>query len=193
MHTIIARYDEPLLEELIRFRQKVYLGAGRGREQLSTWASDRYDELAFHVVSYSSAGEIVGAARLLESVDWTLDHRFSYAYDADRAFEIGRLGVASEFNRAKDIFGAMLTALVTWSRAHGYDRCYGFTIVRFILGLKRYGVPFDILSPTLCPYGEPTQLLGFLVSDLEAYVRGRKKWPRKRFPGAPTEHLVVDR
>lgn len=175
MYTEIRPYDAALMKEIVGFRRAVYARSERLASHLDTWSGDELDEAAMHAVTYNETGEIVGAVRILEAETWTLDKRFPHEYNPREDVEFGRLGVASTGKDGIGIFLALFEEVANWCEERGYVWCYGFTISRLVVGVRKYGLPLELVSPTLTLYGEPTRLVRFSVSDLKEYVRSRRK------------------
>lgn len=169
MQVIVSAFEPCAINQIIQFRRDVYTASRRDPQQLATWCNDRFDRSATHFLAYSDAGELIGAMRLLDGAEWSLDHYFSFSYDKVQGVEFGRLAVSRRQDLNRRVLFELIDSACSWCRQNGREKSYGFVVHRFSRALVRQKVPFEVLSPSISPYGEASNLVRFSTVELEAY------------------------
>lgn len=162
----IFESDAGIINHIIRFRHSAYLNSGRDRNNARLWSSDRYDQTATHVVMYNEDQEIIGAVRIIMGEKWSLERYFSFQYDKVNGVEFGRLAISQRSYNEKRVLFELIKAACRHCQERRKTHFYGFVIARFRRALQRLGVPFDVLSPALAPYGEDSYLIRFDLDDM---------------------------
>jgi N-acyl-L-homoserine lactone synthetase len=165
----IIENDPRVISEIIRFRTETYLKSGRDRNRAALWSSDDYDQAATHFVMYNEHQRIIGSVRIIMGDSWTLERYFTFCYDKKNGVEFGRLAISQRsFNDHRVLFELIKTAC-KYCAKRGKTHFYGFVIARFKRALQRLGVPFEVLSPELSPYGEASYLIKFSLDEMISF------------------------
>lgn len=175
MRVIISEYKPCLLNEIVQFRSNAYTAARRDPRQIATWSNDKFDKVATHFIAYSEKGELIGAMRIINGTEWSLDKYFSFNYDKERDVEFGRLAVSRREELGMRVLFELIHFACLWCTQNGRENSYGFVIHRFKNALVRQKVPFEVLSPSINPYGEESNLIRFSLFELQAYYRNQSK------------------
>lgn len=168
MQILISRFEPELQTALVQFRGAVYASSRRDPTQQATWCHDRFDQIALHFLAYSE-GNLVGAMRLLDGAEWSLEQYFQFDYDKTQDVEFGRLAVSKRQADGRRVLFELIYAACVWCWQNERRCAYGFAVARFSRALAKQKVPFEILSPSVSPYGEAANLVRFSSLQLAEY------------------------
>ena len=171
MQILISRFEPDLQASIIQFRGSVYAASRRDPNQHAAWCHDRFDPMALHFLAYGKTGDLIGAMRLLAGAEWSLDHYFQFDYDKTQDVEFGRLAVAKRQEAGQRVLFELIYAACIWCKQNGRQNAYGFVVARFSRALVKQKVPFELLSPSISPYGEPSNLVRFSSLQLANYYQ----------------------
>jgi len=158
-----------VMSELQDLREAAFRRRGRDEAHLTRWRQDKYDQIAAHVIAYDQDEAMVGALRLVTGNTWPLDEYCASAYDKVAGVELGRLVASTSFSNERRVMFELVAAAAQYSRGLGKRYMYGAVIVPLQGALRRAGVPFCVLSPTLSTYGETSNLVRFEIAETLQY------------------------
>lgn len=162
----ISAYDPQLIDDIVKFRRDAYVKSGRDPSQTDAWSHDEFDVRATHVFMYNDEGQIIGAVRIIDGDQWTIEHYFDYDYDKRGGVEFGRLAITQPSYQGKRVLAELIKAACRHCAEGGKTHIYGFVISRLKKELQRLGVPFEALSPSSAPMGEESSLIRFRIDEL---------------------------
>jgi len=165
----VSQYDASLMEDIIQFRVKAYENSRRDQQKKHIWSFDEYDRVATHILMHSDQGDIVGAVRIIDDGEWSLEKYFKFDYDKEKGVEFGRLAVLQKFYNNKRVLFELIYAAALFCARINKMYFYGFAVARFKQALQRARIPFEILSPPLSPYGEDSYLVRFSINEVVAF------------------------